>query len=644
MPALLRYAQNGDALCLVALAGAGLAILAGGALRRQRPARLWLLPAVFLLGATGLLAAAGRLPSGLAIAALLILAGAGGLLVPALGRDGAGIQPVRRENVLVPAASLLAAGGALLWGLGAPSQILRTWEPDVLSWLEKEILEAAPGFRALASRLLWQQGLLSSSGDSLLYGLPTFLLLSGHDATVWSLRIVAALLALASLALCWAVTRRFFGGEAGAGAALLWLLAPPFLFYGRYATSVTAMWVALWLAVGAVLALLSRPSPAGAVLAGLALYVATLQYAPGRTVVVALLALAVVALPLAPGSRLARTGAAALLAVLVAAALLVNARNDRIFNFYNARGEQILGFRHHPDVFEGYLGRPVETRLLPWTEMPGLALRVARTNLPAYQDLVAPVAPLPGGGEAFSQDPPRLPLVVRTSLPLALWGLMLSLRKGEGTAGRSAGLLAVFLLASLPLLLTNRVDVARAGGLLPFLVIWGGRGGADLLTRVARASGRPVAAAAALLVVRGSAAGVTSATVPARLPENPVGESLLAELAVIDGPVRIGVHAPRVQVACAWLPAMDRLRRGGVRVPALLPPAVVDRLSEAPEGPPDVADEVLGLARLTPLLLGPSADFSRLPSLLEGRGLRVEDVGTTEYPLLRVRTERAVSR
>ncbi|HQR67489.1 MAG TPA: hypothetical protein PLB02_08855, partial [Thermoanaerobaculia bacterium] len=321
MPSSLRSAVNGDAVCLVALAAAGLALLAGGALRRLRPVRLWGPPAGFLLGSVTLLAAAGRLPPAVTVAGLLALAGAGGLLASAPEGVVAGTSRARRTSLVVLAVSTVAAGVVIFPGLGDPAQALQAWEPDVFSWLEAEMTAPFRAAGALAGRLLWQQGLLSSGGDSLFYGLPTVLLLSGVQASVLSLRIAAALLALLSLFACWAVCRRFFGDGVAACATVLWLLAPPFLFYGRYGTSVTAMWAALWLAVGAVLALLSRPSAGRAALAALALYAATLQYAPGRIVAVALLGLAAVALPVASGSRFARARAALALAALVAPAV-----------------------------------------------------------------------------------------------------------------------------------------------------------------------------------------------------------------------------------------------------------------------------------------------------------------------------------
>ncbi len=644
MPPSLRLAESGDVLSLAALAAAGLAILAGGALRRLRPWRLWGLPASFLLASAGLLAASNLLPPPMTLAGLLVLASAGGLFVPVAGEDSGAARPAGRSRIPVLVVALLAAGGILFRGLGDPSRVLQAWEPDVLSCLEKEMVEFPSGVSALTSRLHWQQGLVSSGGDSLLYGLPTFLLLSGKDVSVLSLRLASALLALGCLVLCWAATRRFFGDEVAACATLLCLLAPPFLFYGRYGTSVTAMWASLWLALWAVYALLSHPSTGRAMLAALALYVATLQYAPGRVVVVALMGLAAVTLPVASGTRSARACAALALAALVATAIAVNSRGDGIFNFYNARGEQVFRFRHQPDMVEEYLGHPVETRVLPWREMPGLALRVARTNLRAFQDVVAPVTRLSQGGEVHSADPPRLPLLLRTSLPLALWGLVLSFRKKSASAPGPAGFFAVFLLAAIPLLLTNRVDVARAGGLLPFLVIWGALGGADLLKRLVRAVGRPAAAVVISLFLLGSSAGAGSAVVPEEQSQNVVGESLLAEIAVIEGPLRLGVLAPRVQLGSAWLAAMGHLHRRGVNLPALLDEGLLDRLSRQPEREPEALDEVVALVRATPLLLGPFGDFSHLQAPLTARGLDVDEVGTNDFPLLRIRTPAILSR
>lgn len=631
-----RFLVDGDLLGLAALAVAGVGILAGGTLRRLRPARLWGPPAACLLGSAGFLAAASRLPAGLVVAGLILLAVSGAALVPGPGPHEDATRPARRGSLLALLASLLAAAGFLFYALDKPSQLLQTWECSVLLDFENEMIKGPSPAAAAASRLLWQEGLLSSGGDSLLYGLPTLLLLSKHAASLFSLRIAAALLALASLGLCWAVTRHLLGGTAAACGAVLWLLAPPFLCYGHYATSLSAMWTALWLALWAVSALVSRPSPARAALAAAALYVATLQYAPGRIVVVALLGLVAVALPAATATWRTKGVAALLLVAFVSAVLAIHARKHRIVEFYATRGEQVFGIRQYPHEAAKYLGHSVAAEPLSWIETAHLALRLAETNLSTFRAHVVPVIPLPRNGEAFFVDPPPIPLLPRAAVPLALWGLALSFRSAKSSRLFLTGLFVVFVLASLSLLQTNRVDAARAAGLLPFLVIWCGLGAADLLARVDRAAGRPVAAAAALLFVLGGAISVTSAILPAEMPRNVVGESLLAEIEAIDGPVRLGVQAPYQAVGSAWLAALDRLHRRGELLPALLDPDLVARLASEPESHPEAVNELVGIARLTPLLLGPATDFSRLHPLLEAGGLSVEPCGTREFPRLRV--------
>jgi len=636
-----RLTVTGDILCLAALAAAGAGLLAGGALRRLRPAGTWGAPGAFLLASAALLAAADRLPAAAVVASLALLAISLAGLAPPTGPDSRSAPPRRtsRWSAFLPGAFLVAAGAVLLFRAGGSMEVLQAWEPSVLLGLEGEMTDGSTTAAALGRRLLWQQGLLSTGGDSLLYGFPTLLLLSGLSASLFSLRLVAAVLALASLALCWAFMRRLFGGGAAAAAAVLWCLAPTFFLYGRYATSLTAMWTTLWLALWAVTALLSAPSPARAGLAAVALYVATLEYAPGRIVVIALLGLVAVILPFAEAPK-RRKGLAAL--VLIASAALfvgLNAREDRIETFYATRGEHLFGIRHHADMVESYFGHAVPTDLLPWSETPRLALRIVESNLPVFRAHLAPVSPLPRDGEALAVDPPPLPLVLRGVVPLVLWGLVRSFRTQAGSPWLPAGLLAAFTLASVPLLLTNRIDVARVGPLLPFLAVWGGLGAADLVTRLSRAAGRPLASAAALVFVLGGASDVASAINFPSEPRNEVGESLGAGLAVVDGPVRLGVRASYQEIGGAWLLAIDRLRRTKAPVPALLEPGLLEWFVTEGESHSYVVDDLAALARHTPLLLGPSADFSRLQPLLLSRGLTVSPVGTDAFPLLLVRAE-----
>ncbi|HUM01971.1 MAG TPA: hypothetical protein VL084_06775 [Thermoanaerobaculia bacterium] len=637
-----RLSVTGDVVCLAALAVAGAGLLAGGALRRLRPAGSWGAAGAFLLASAALLAAGGRLPAAAVVAGLVLLA----LSLAGLASRSDPVSPAEpprrtgRWSAFLPGATLVAVGALLLLRAGGPTEVLQAWEPSVLLGLEGEMTDSSTTAAALTRRLLWQQGLLSTGGDSLLYGFPTLLLLSNLSASLFSLRLVAALFALASLALCWAFMRRLFGGAAAAAAAVLWCLAPSFFLYGRYATSVTAMWTTLWIALGAVIALLSAPSAARAGLAAVAFYVATLEYAPGRIVVVALLGLVAVVLPIADAPK--RTKGLAALVLLALTALLVglNAREDRLETFYATRGEHLFGIRHHADAVESYFGHPVPTDLLPWSETPRLALRIVESNLPVFRAHLAPVAALPRDGEALAVDPPPLPLVLRGVVPLVLWGLVRSFRTRAGPPWLPAGLLAAFALASVPLLLTNRIDVARVGPLLPFLAVWGGLGAADLVTRLALSAGRPPAFAVALVFVLGGASDVASAINFPSAPRNEVGESLGAGLAAVDGPVRLGVHASYQEIGGAWLRAIDRLRRTKAPVPALLEPGLLEWFVTEAESHPYVADDLADLARKTPLLLGPSADFSRLRPLLLSRGLTVSPAGTDAFPLLLVRAER----
>lgn len=492
--------------------------------------------------------------------------------------------PVRPMAVLGAAALAVAA---LFLALRLcdpvfPSRAFFVWERGVLWGFEQEMKGATSLARSFQERLTWQAGLLSTGGDSLLFGFPTLVLLTTTRASAFLFRLPAAALALASLVLAWDFSRRLHGAAAGAMTAWLWLLAPAFVTYSFSGTSVTAMWVSLWLALGAVHHLVSGPSAGAAVLALAALYLATLQYAPGRLVATGLLLASLGAL-FFPDAPRGRVRSIAILLAGAAALFFVNTRRKPATMFYAARGENILSMRTSAEQAAEYLGRRVPSAgpLTP-ADTVELAVALLQGTAPDYAWHVAPVNPLdPVNARKSSNDPPRAPLVLAPALPLVLWGFVLSLRPSGGSP-RTGGVFATaFLLATVPLLLTNRVDVGRAAALLSFLAMWGGLGAADLGARLARSVSRATVAGIGFVFCAGLLLQFHALGLDAPLQRSPATEALLAEVRAKPGPVRT-------------------------------------------------------LSRDAALLLAPAGSFSVLRREAEARGLRPEIGGTAEFPVLRL--------
>jgi hypothetical protein len=631
MPTDFQLLRGGSLACCVVLAAAGLAMLSRRFVRRGVREVPWHPSAALLAGGVAVAAASlGASPSAARIALLGVVVA----VASAAPSEARLPVPPRAAAVLVAAAFAIAALvlGLRLLDPALPLRLFFAWERAVLSGFELEMENAMPLSRSFLERLTWQRGLLSSGGDSLLYGFPTLVLLETAPASVLLFRLSAALLALASILLAWRVSRALFGAAAGAMTAWMWLLTPAFAAYFFYGTSMTAMWVAAWLALGAVHRLLTRPTASAAVLTTAALYLATLQYATGRAAAIGLLLASSGAL-LWPGEARGRYRAVAIVLAGVALLVFANVRSGTLEAFYAVRGENIVAMR--AEEAAEHLGRTVgyAGRLTP-ADTVELAFALLRGTAPDFAWHVAPVNALaPLSARANSNDPPRAPLVLAPALPLVLWGLVLSCRTSGGSPRTGRVFAAAFLLTAVPLLLTNRLDLGRAAVLLPFLALWGGLGAADAGSRLARSVSGATAAGLGIAFGTGLLLQIHALGFDAALARGPLAEAFRVEVLAGPGPVRIVTREPEVDAA--WLEALVRLRSRPDLLPALVHPQIVERLLDGPTHAQDAVTWVSRLSRDAALLLAPAEDFSALRREAEGVGLHPVVGGTAERHVLR---------
>ncbi len=620
-----------SAACAAALGGAGLALLGRRFLRGGDSAGGAAGLALLAGGVALAVASRGASPAMIRPVLLAILASSALAVLPEPER------PLPRTSAVFGAAALAAAAAFLairLFDPTLPERALFTWERAGLWGFEQEMMAAPALVRALESRLLWQPGLLSTGGDSLLYGFPTLVLLERAPASVLLLRLAAALLALVSVFLAWAVSRSILGDAPAAATVWMWLAAPAFVAYAFYGTSVTATWVSLWLALGAVHRVVTRPTAGAALLAAGALYLATLQYAPGRLAATGLLLAALGALAFG-GAREGRGRAIAVLAAAAAALVAVNVRSGHGFTFYAARGENLIVMRTTPEVFTARVGRPVPPGPLGWSDTLSLSRVLVAENAPAFAGIVAPVNALePSSPRTSSDDPPHVPLLFAAALPLVVWGFVLSVRRGAGARRTGAVFAVAALLAVGPLFFTNRIDVGRAGFLLPFLALWGGLGGADLASRLAHAWPRGVAATIGIVFFAGLLLQDHALGLDAPLRRSPLAQALLPEVLSTPGPVRI--VSREEETDAAWLEALGRLRSRPALLPAVVGAAVTERLLDGSDEPARAVEVAAALARDTALLLAPASDFSTLRREAGAHGLQASIGGTADIPVLRL--------
>ncbi len=467
-------------------------------------------------------------------------------------------EGVRESLVLVP--TVLGLATFLVLNLGHYSGAMMVWEPSVLDGFFEAIRAGIGMLRFTLRQLLWSEGLVSRGDQSFLYGSLTYALLHLFGASRVTLRIGAAVLACLCVPALHLALRRRLGTVAAAGAALALATGAPLVFYGRYGTSLSGTLLGAILALWATWRFLDRGSDwAAGLVCGTMLFLATLGYSPARPVVVALLASTVVSLLVRSRSFRWRqaAGVAALGGVLVAGiALQVAAGTTRYF--LSARGEQVLAFFHHRDYLRSLLGREVRPEQLTGADRAAVVVGVLRHTLPELGALAAlPLIARTTGTDTVGTDPPRLPYAWAPLLPVLLWGLGVSLRRG--LEPEHLTLLAWGAAAIVPALLTTRFDAHRALLVVVPLAVWTGLGLADAATCLARAGIAPRwrAAAFALVVVGSGWCAADSITLREK-PSFPYGPALQEEIASLPGRIILAADLDHREVGEATLALVQR--------------------------------------------------------------------------------------
>lgn len=466
----------------------------------------------------------------------------------------------RRDSVLVAAITAVAAA-FLLYRLGEYAGTLLTWEPSVVEGFEMGLRHAVGAWRWASGTLLWDDGLLSAGHTSLFYGTPTYALFRTVGVGPATLRIAAVIAGVLSIPVAARVASRIYGARAAVPAAALVALSPPFLLYARYGTSASGMLLASWIALGASLFVLAveRPRARHGLAAAAALYVATLQYAPARLLVVYFLCFLSADLLLRRRAGRKAWGALGALLAGVVAVLAVQVACGRQGAFLHARGEQFLEMIRQADYVSDYLGRRVDPAKLTFSDRLDVATAMVRRTGPQLLDFLIPKLRLPGAGESVHSDPPILALYAAPLAPFILWGFVLSLRAARREPGQL--LLLGWPAATIaPLLLTTRVDAHRMTIASIPITLWAVAGvlaAADLLARRDFLRRLRVPLATVLLGATGFFA-LRPVIVPGAAP-SPLAR-VLVEAVRGDRPVVLAVLGDHADVGWAQLKLLDRLR------------------------------------------------------------------------------------
>ena len=577
-----------------------------------------------------------------------LLLGAAGvaLLVQILRREedrAEGSRSTSRVGRLYLVGVALFVGAFLFYNLnGYSGDTLLTWETSVVGGFGEAYAAGKTASRYALQRFLWDDGLLSAGNTSLFYGAPTYALFLTLGFSPWTLRCAAAVATLLSILVAYFVGRHFFGPRVGAAVTVAFALNPCVLFYGRYGSSPAGTLLAVLLALLATWLFLEREQSAllRAAACAVALYLATLQYSPGRLVVLMFLGFIPVGLAYqwrhVGRRRLVGAGVIALAAIGV---WRVESSFGRQESFLRARGETFFTMLRSSAGIETLYGGPAPPGLRPETlsrrDKVNLLARALKITVPEYVQLMRPVLVPHSRGEVITADPPPLQLYYGPVVIFILWGAAHSLWRWRSWL--RACLLLWIALGTVPLLLTNRVDANRIMLFaipLSFLAALGIREA----TRVMEHAGVPRLLQHTFAVGLALSAAYSAVNVleSERPPESSASRALTAEVASIRGPVVLGVDGMHRDLGWAYLRFLERWRRDPGQKVRLLEDSVVHGMQPSAGEPPEVYLRELQLqSTAATILLAPADNFRRVAAALERRGIRVMERGTPEFHLLR---------
>lgn len=319
--------------------------------------------------------------------------------------------------------------------------------------------------------LVHKPGLLSASAQTLMYGVPTYVILMTAGWSFATLRITSLIMGLASLALGAYVMRILFNRT----AALLFIIViatnPLFIFYMGYGVAQTATLFGLELALALVISAItdkSRWAYSKSVAASLALFAANYNYAPARIFVVATLAfLALFALyGIMRRPRCPKASAISVLIAIITTTLILSEKRLNLYSdLTTVRGEQAFVMARQKEELRHYLGESAEAGdlnpdQLSFQKKVAFFWAIAAARTREMLQLFSPLRRsdtyyLRGHTHGANLSPYQSGMII----PLII-GFVASIRSRNKLPAMFLG--SLVFLGTLPLLLTNRVDNHRS--------------------------------------------------------------------------------------------------------------------------------------------------------------------------------------
>lgn len=319
--------------------------------------------------------------------------------------------------------------------------------------------------------VLANPGVLSASGHSLMYGVPTYALLNKLGWSMFSVRAMAYLLGLLALIPGYFFARRLFNPNVALLFIMLLATNTHTIFYMGYGVSATATLFGLLFALALCMAAIQARWAHRyviAILAGGALFAACFNYSPAKIFVVITLGCLTGygVTNLFQWRSSGRCGVAALMIVTTTLGLFAWERKiNPGADFASARGEQAFVLMQHKDQIVSYLGDTPEIQALNPSELPlsskvRFLLSVAQQRVPEF---VRAFNPLLGMNTLYPRGSfdaigmPAYPVGLFPSLALGCIAIILS-----PLAFRSVFVSVMFIGGLSALLLTTRFDTHRS--------------------------------------------------------------------------------------------------------------------------------------------------------------------------------------
>jgi 4-amino-4-deoxy-L-arabinose transferase-like glycosyltransferase len=433
------------------------------------------------------------------------------------------------------------------------------------------------------------QGLLSTSAKSFLFGIPTYAIFQSWGWNTTSLRLMAFIFGLGSLLLSFAIIRDLFNTTTALLFVILLSTNPLMLNYMGYGVSQTATLfgclAGLWSTLKAI-RYARNAQLAWAAAAGVLLFLATLNYAPGRIFVIATLGfLLLYCLLLWRWTEsTTRSRVCAVIIMLVAGGLFWAQRELNSWSdLTTVRGEQVFMMSKHTDQLALYLGQDsteeiMKSGKLSFSLMIRFCLAVAWQRFQEFYALFSPFRNFPTHWLRGSQHAEGFsPYASALILPITI-GFLTCLRHLFSI--RSFLLLTLFVGGLLPLLFTSRVDNHRSFLLLVPITAWGS-GGISIL--IERLRGRALAEAHCALICVGVTACLIANTWNHLGATDQVDPNVSLMLSELDNQLQTQASVVSAGLNCSTQAAVDlraaeNARTATERTPVLWGRDIADKI------------------------------------------------------------------